>query len=422
MRKLIMKCADERRREFAVITSIWEEDGVKSVVKAAVYPEGRAHLENMERYGKLLGEAYPAVKACPSRMTDEGLAFDFVEGSSLEDRYRLAVQEGDRDALILYMKNHAELLDSARGSQRFPRTQVGGRSDTHEMACESGSPGSFRTSETFLEGTADAGENEYANFRTTETPQDELGEKEENGFAYFRATESFREWFGDAEPYEGREAYEFANFDATASNIILRDGQPVFIDYEWVAEFPIPRDLVVYHAIRDSYYHIPEMEALLPLREAMEILGVGTELDILQKSYEHFFFRYVYGSDSKAGLSVLTDRKKIEYLANERTLLAERMWKENERAVITQRTQIDELTRELAEARKNYADLDQSWFWRWDEERAAMQRLSAENARLSEALRLMEEDRDAWKANFESVTNSKSYRGMMKVKGVLGKK
>lgn len=357
MRKLIMKCADERRREFAMITSVWEEDGRKSVVKSAVYPEGRKHLENMLSYKDFLKEACPAADVCPTVMTDEGLVFDFIEGSSLEDRYRLAAKNGDRDTLILYMKNHVQLLDCVKG-----------------------------------------------------------------GAETFRATEEFRNWFGDAEPYEGRAAYTFANFDATASNIILSDGQPVFIDYEWVARFPVPRDLVVYHAVRDSYYHIPEMEALLPLREAMDLLEVETDPDILQKSYEHFFFSYVYGSDCDAGISVLTDRKKIDYLANERTLTAERMWKENERAVIVQRTRIDDLTKELEEARKKYADLDQSWFWRWDEEREALGRLSEENAHLKEALRLMEEDRNTWKANFESVTNSRSYKSMMKVKGILGKK
>ena len=357
MKKLIMKCADERKRAFAMITSVWEDEGRRFVEKCAVHKEGRRHLENIMRYRTLLDEIYPGVRVCPAKLTESGLVFDYIEGSSLEDRYRLAASQGDRDALTLYMKNHAELLDSVSGST-IP----------------------------------------------------------------FEETESFREWFGDGSDYEEKPAYRAANFDATASNIILQEGEPVFIDYEWVTEFPVPRDLVVYHAIRDSYYHIPELESLLPLAEAMTLVGVETEQEILQRSYEHFFFSYVYGSDSDAGLSVLTDRKKIEYLANERTVLAERMWKENERAVLVQRSEIDRLTRELEEARKKYADLDQSWFWRWDETRGALQKFREENAALRESLRLMEQDRDTWKSNFETVTNSRSYKDMMKLKGILGRK
>ena len=241
MKKLIMKCADERRRAFAMITSVWEDEGKRFVEKCAVHKEGRSHLENMRRYQTLLDEIYPGVRVCPAKLTENGLVFDFIEGSSLEDRYRLAASEGDRDALVLYMKSHAELLDSVPG-----------------------------------------------------------------GTVPFEETESFREWFGDGSIYAGKPAYRAADFDATASNIILQDGGPVLIDYEWVTEFPVPRDLVVYHAIRDSYYHLPELERVLPLTEAIALVGIETEQEILQKSYEHFFFSYVYGSDSDISFSAMS--------------------------------------------------------------------------------------------------------------------
>lgn len=96
--------------------------------------------------------------------------------------------------------------------------------------------------------------------------------------------------------------------------------------------------------------------------------------------------------------------------------------KKNERAVLVQRSEIDRLTKELEEARKKYADLDQSWFWRSDETRDALQKFREENAALRESLRLMEQDRDTWKSNFETVTNSRSYKDMMKLKGILGRK
>ena len=115
MKKLIMKCADERRRAFAMITSVWEDDGKRFVEKCAVHKEGRRHLENMMRYRTLLDEIYPGVRVCPAKLTEDGLVFDFIEGSSLEDRYRLAASESDRYALVLYMKSHAELLDSVPG-------------------------------------------------------------------------------------------------------------------------------------------------------------------------------------------------------------------------------------------------------------------------------------------------------------------
>ncbi len=112
---------------------------------------------------------------------------------------------------------------------------------------------------------------------------------DESNACTFEAGEEFRSWFGEAEAYEHGKGLKYSNFDAIASNIIFREGNPVFIDYEWVMEFVMPQDLVIYHCVKDSYIHVPELEEFYPLEKAMEFLGVSTDVEAMEKSYKAFY-------------------------------------------------------------------------------------------------------------------------------------
>ena len=80
----------------------------------------------------------------------------------------------------------------------------------------------------------------------------------------FVSTQEFESVFGDSKGLEGSPAYNKVLFDFTAGNLILGNESPVFIDYEWYFDFPIPVDLIVVHFIECLYLNSPEIEKWIP--------------------------------------------------------------------------------------------------------------------------------------------------------------
>ena len=97
MRKLFIKCSDERSRRFSIITTIARTDEGKRVFKEACYEEGREHLSRVASYAGILEKAYAPAKACPVEYDGEKLIFAYLTGKSLEQMLREAVQRGDAD-------------------------------------------------------------------------------------------------------------------------------------------------------------------------------------------------------------------------------------------------------------------------------------------------------------------------------------
>lgn len=116
----------------------------------------------------------------------------------------------------------------------------------------------------------------------------------------FEVSEKFKEWFGDGADYQNLEGLRYSNFDAIASNIIIRKGCPVFIDYEWVMDFIMPKELVVYHCIKDGYLHNPDFEKFYSFQKVLILFGFKTNEEVLDKSYRHFFDYVITDKNGKS--------------------------------------------------------------------------------------------------------------------------
>ena len=355
--KTYIKCSDERTRQYAITTTIAKENGGLSVVKEAVYPQGQAHLERVASYAPLIEKAYAPVKACPVTYTEDG---------------KLVFEFIEGESLEKKLKDAVRKGDAAAVMELI-------------------------------------------------LMQKELLAKNEDNRTDFAATPEFEAWFGSGAPYEGQKGFKVSNFDGTAGNIIFRGDEIFFIDYEWVFDFPMPEELVLYHCIRDAWYHVEGLEELVPLTEAVKLLGIRTGRDVLQKSYEAFFGHVV--SDEKGESFAIAKHSALKKhfgarggAAAEGT--AEEAWRESGEAIRVLNGKVDSLNRALAAEKQRYAELDDAWFRRWDELKNGLQ---AKYDHLSESYRLMEEDRDIWKRNFENVTNAKSYKAMEKMRKVLHK-
>lgn len=115
------------------------------------------------------------------------------------------------------------------------------------------------------------------------------------------------EVFGDCSIFDGKEALKLCNYDAISSNIFFENDIPVFIDYEWVFEGPVPVDVVVYHVILEYYKHHPLMEEVYSFVKAMKLLGINEDMiEVLEKTYNNFY-NFVITDGNSEGFALMKE-------------------------------------------------------------------------------------------------------------------
>lgn len=67
----------------------------------------------------------------------------------------------------------------------------------------------------------------------------------------FQVCDEFIQVFGRDHPREGKKAFKISNIDLIFTNIIIENGDWKLIDYEWVFDFSVPVDYVVYRAVKN---------------------------------------------------------------------------------------------------------------------------------------------------------------------------
>lgn len=235
MKKILVKFSDERNKKYSIRTIIAEDEKTNQrfVIKENIYPEGKEHLDNIVHYAKVLENAYPDVKICPVQTLDEG-------GIRFDFIKGISLEEQYRQCLV---KNSKE--DMERLLIHHKNLILGAKSNL----CD------------------------------------------------FASTDNFKKIFG-MDCWKGNQkALKISNFDAIPSNIIYQDGIPTFIDYEWVYEFPVPVELVIYHCVREAYSHIQGLEEFYSMKAAMELLEVSVDMELLEAAYVNFYSFVIYEKD-----------------------------------------------------------------------------------------------------------------------------
>lgn len=355
MRKDLIKFSDERNRRNSIRTTILrdEKSGEKFVVKEAIYPEGRGHLNDMLQYKTALDEMFPSVRTCPVEEKNGALWFEFVKGESLEDRYRACVKEQDKVGFLQLLDYQAALI-------------VG---------------------------------------------------KEENN-CIFHKTSEFEKIFGECSELEGSDGLKVANFDAIPGNIIFQNEEPCFIDYEWVFLFPMPKELVLFHCIRDLYFHLPSLESFYSLEETMKYLRISCPREILDEAYRKFHHHVICENDgasfagAKAG--ALKERRDVQYYIDD-AAYARREWEQcarNWQGAVRRNAEIETYWQQAAQA--NY-QLNARLL-------KAEEALEKKEKEFTGELQRLTHEREVWKQAYETVVHSKTWRAAQKLKKTLGKK
>lgn len=231
------KATDYRCKKYQIYTKIWEENGKRFVTKESIYPEGQEHIDRIYENYKLLQQFYM----------------------------------GSYDVVPCELEN---------GRLIFPYLKGELFSGSFFKAVQDGNKTAFLA---LLK--------RYLGFIII---------NEQNKIP-FHSTEEFRSIFGEFPDLDGVPALQVANLDSGADNIMLTNGKMTAFDYEWVFNFPIPVDYIVFRNLINLYrFDAVSKNSFLSLQEACDYLKISISLNTLQKM-ENIFFHSIISEPWQTG-------------------------------------------------------------------------------------------------------------------------
>lgn len=115
----------------------------------------------------------------------------------------------------------------------------------------------------------------------------------------FKMSDEFSRLFPDCNP-EGEKSYKIANIDSIFSNFVNVDGEIWCIDYEWVLDFDVPVDFVIYRILSSLY---TDNERTFGKRICFEDFCAKVSFPVdrlpLYQNMGKCFNDYIYGDDLK---------------------------------------------------------------------------------------------------------------------------
>lgn len=146
----------------------------------------------------------------------------------------------------------------------------------------------------------------------------------DNNTSSFYESDESRKWFGDLSFFEGEDGLLVSNYDAIASNIVSTSNGWCFIDYEWVFDFVLPREIVIYHCLSNMYLHNSSYEDVYPLKNLLISVGVKSQINVLERAYQSFYKQVIF-DEAGNSFSVAKSccQKKMEYETSATKLLDE---------------------------------------------------------------------------------------------------
>ncbi len=107
--------------------------------------------------------------------------------------------------------------------------------------------------------------------------------------------------------YPGKAHYECispANIDLICANVFLEGDKNYIIDYEWVFDFPVPVQFIMWRLLHELYGRIPKLNGLCPEHTMMGLFDIDySDYEIFIQWTKHFVYEY-------AGCGVMAKHQK----------------------------------------------------------------------------------------------------------------
>lgn len=231
-RVIYAKFSRERKSEYGIVTRIVESDCGRRVEKSALTKQGASHISKIYSNMNILKNYYldRNVVITPCSMrTPDTIEFSYVDGIRYDKYFSELTHTGNVAKIVEELKRLKDILYHVSEVQAFS------------------------------------------------------------------VTEGFEKVFGKkiGIALEGKKAYTISNIDMIFSNMIIRDEKIYITDYEWVFEFSVPIDYVLYRSLLlDNSFSMLKKETKQTILENLNISNADAQC---YEKMEDAFQMYVSG-------------------------------------------------------------------------------------------------------------------------------
>jgi len=223
----------ERLPKYQILTSIVKGGDKFKVVKKPIFPEGHLHIQSMMTSFESLVNNFPNWRIARPELIAEGIEFEYIDGKTLNEILLEAVARNDKQTFHNVLSEYIE---------RYIRT---------------------------------------------------IGHFDEE----WESDSLFFEFFGCYGKLRNVKTVICANLDLTFDNIIQTShGEQVIIDYEWVVNFVVPVQYLLYRSLRRFFLNNHSYTtSFLSMEECLSSFGIGAEELDLYYQMELGLRERVYG-------------------------------------------------------------------------------------------------------------------------------
>ena len=228
---IFVKVSNERSRELAVTTKIYEEEnGERFAVKYATYAEGKAHISHIYEAYHDLKERFvnTDIEVLPCEKWNGGLRFPYISGETAEDRVNGMIERGAFEEARTLIQHYLELIRSVYQEKSFEQTP------------------------------------------------------------------EFQRLFGDVDLPGQYQCGVMNNIDMVLDNFVLEENKTYLFDYEWTFSCPVPLEYMLYRILHYFVYRNKRCDELIA-HGFMSLVEISEAEKRVFDTMEHNFQKYVTG-------------------------------------------------------------------------------------------------------------------------------
>ncbi len=240
---IYLKYNKTRRDDFQISTGILEEaDGTRRVEKSALDPKARDHIASFGSKYEKLSAQQRAIHLLEPKLSDDSLSctFRFLGGETRAEKISALLKDDTSVAVNEIRRTFEEVFDVNEGFRR-------------EFALT----GDFI--DVFGEGLSDE----------------------------------------ELELLSGDTSCACSDIDALLENIMDTDEGVLFLDYEWVFDFPVPEHFVAYRILYYFYEQTASLMKGVTPDVFLENFGIDRKMSKIYRKMEQNFQSYVHGGNQK---------------------------------------------------------------------------------------------------------------------------
>lgn len=233
---IYVKYSNNRKREFQLKTALYKDNDFIRVEKRSIYKEGKKHILNIEK------NYYKMICQYKNFIINKCLVEDEIINSEYED--------GNNFNKLLLNKLNSNDIQGFTSDLMWFKSLI-------------------------------------------------MDFSEENLIDFYYTPE-FIEIFGVyGQAFQKFKSLKISNVDFNFSNILINEERVKLIDYEWVFEFPIPIDFIIYRAITNFYFENYNMiKNKVKLKSIVDLMDIGVFVEKYSEDMVSKFDVYIKGGGS----------------------------------------------------------------------------------------------------------------------------